>query len=263
MSLENRRFCRFSFKFSEIFRENFSSVIENIYDSVSKSTIPDFCSRSIRQVNETTSVIIRKDLTLGTDSAVVELIGSSMMRVNYEPRLATLVKEARALAGQGVELPREVRDLVERAGALSGHARALQQVATFHNTIGDRMVPSQRPLMLATALELARAVREQSGVVWSDPRAVDAYTIRLRELVRKFARQNSELAAKHAALRDLVAGLLKSGMINLVGSQSAWKEALRNIRAIVEGVESEYGNTKAWKLHWDRQLLKVLSIGYR
>lgn len=202
-------------------------------------------------------------MTLGTDSAVVELTGSSMMRVNYDPRLTILVKEARSLAGQGVELPREVRDLVERAGALGGRARALQQVATFHNTIGDRMVPSQRPLMLATALELSRAVREQSGVVWSDPRSVDTYTSRLRELVRKFARQNSELASKHAALQDLVAGLLKGEIVNLVSSQGAWKEALRNIRTIVEEVEKEYGNTKVWKLHWDRQLLKVLGVAYR
>lgn len=106
-----------------------------------------------------------------------------MMRVTYDPRLMTLIREARALSSQGVELPREVRDLIERAGTLAGRARALQQVATFHNTIGDRMVPSQRPLMLTTALELARAVQEQSGVAWSDPQAVDAYTARLKELV--------------------------------------------------------------------------------
>lgn len=80
-------------------------------------------------------------------------------------------------------MPREIGELAERAGALAGRARALQQVATFHNTIGDRMVPSQRPLMLVAALELARAVREQSGVAWNDPQRVDAYTARLRELV--------------------------------------------------------------------------------
>lgn len=105
------------------------------------------------------------------------------MRVNFDPRLTTLIREARGLAGQGVELPREVKDLVERASALTGRARALEQIANFHNTIGDRMIPSQKPLMLVTALELAGAVKEQSGVAWSDPRAVDAFTNRLRELV--------------------------------------------------------------------------------
>ncbi|XP_017764042.1 PREDICTED: cytoplasmic dynein 2 heavy chain 1 [Eufriesea mexicana] len=212
---------------------------------------------------ETKDAIAAKELTLGTDSAVVELTGTSMMRVTYDPRLMTLIREARALSSQGVELPREVRDLVERAGSLAGRARALQQVATFHNTIGDRMVPSQRPLMLTTALELARAVQEQSGVVWSDPQAVDVYTARLKELVRKFAQQNSELAAKHNALRDLVTNLLRGESVNMIGNQNAWKDALMNMRTIVDTVEVEYGNTKAWKLHWDRQLLKVLGVAYR
>lgn len=135
-------------------------------------------------MNNTKNEIARKELSLGTDSAVVELTGTSMMRVTYDPRLMTLIREARALSGEGVELPREIRELVDRAASLAGRARALQQVATFHNTIGDRMVPSQRPLMLTVALELARAVQEQSGVVWSDPHLVDAYTARLKELVR-------------------------------------------------------------------------------
>lgn len=143
-----------------------------------------FNALSLAQVNSTKNDIARKELSLGTDSPVVELTGTSMMRVTYDPRLMTLIREARALSGEGVELPREIRELMDRAASLAGRARALQQVATFHNTIGDRMVPSQRPLMLTIALELARAVQEQSGVVWSDPHLVDAYTARLKELVR-------------------------------------------------------------------------------
>nr|XP_012219219.1 PREDICTED: cytoplasmic dynein 2 heavy chain 1 [Linepithema humile] len=214
-------------------------------------------------VNNTKNDIARKELSLGTDSPVVELTGTSMMRVTYDPRLMTLIREARALSGEGVELPREVRELVDRAASLAGRARALQQVATFHNTIGDRMVPSQRPLMLTIALELARAVQEQSGVVWSDPHLVDAYITRLKELVAKFARQNSELISKHSTLRDYVSNLLKGDAVHLVGNQNIWKETLTSMRAIVDAVDSEYGNAKAWKLHWDRQLLKALGIAYR
>lgn len=135
-------------------------------------------------MNETKDSIVKKKLSLEVDSPVVELIGKNMMKVNYDPKLMALVKEARALSGMGIELPREIRNLVECAGALAGRARALQQIANFHNTIGDRMIVSQRPLMLSTALELARAVQEQSGVIWSDLHAVDAYTNRLREFVR-------------------------------------------------------------------------------
>ncbi|XP_071561821.1 cytoplasmic dynein 2 heavy chain 1 [Temnothorax nylanderi] len=214
-------------------------------------------------VNTTKDNITKKELSLGTDSPVVELTGTSMMRVTYDPRLMTLIREARALSGEGVELPREIRDLVDRAASLAGRARALQQVATFHNTIGDRMMPSQRPLMLTIALELARAVQEQSGVVWSDPHLVDVYTARLKELVVKFARQNSELISKHSTLRNYVSGLLKGDAVHLVGNQNIWKETLTSMRAIVDAVDSEYGNARAWKLHWDRQLLKALGVAYR
>ncbi|KAK0158915.1 hypothetical protein PV328_009853 [Microctonus aethiopoides] len=214
-------------------------------------------------MNETKDSIVKKKLSLEVDSPVVELIGKNMMKVNYDPKLMALVKEARALSGMGIELPREIRNLVECAGALAGRARALQQIANFHNTIGDRMIVSQRPLMLSTALELARAVQEQSGVIWSDLHAVDSYTNRLREFVQKFAKQNSELATKHIHLRDLVTNLLKGEVVNLVGSQVVWKDTLKKMRMIVDEVESVYGNSKAWKLHWDRQLLKVLGTAYR
>lgn len=81
--------------------------------------------------------------------------------------------------------------------------------------------------------------------------------------MKKFASQNSELATKHITLRDLTANLLKSEAIDLAANQNAWKDTLRDMRAIVDSVEAECGNTKAWKLHWDRQLLKALGVAYR
>lgn len=71
------------------------------------------------------------------------------------------------------------------------------------------------------------------------------------------------MAAKHATLRNLVLNLLKGETANLIGHQGIWKETLVNMRSIVDAVEAEYGNTKAWKLHWDRQLLKALGAAYR
>jgi len=81
--------------------------------------------------------------------------------------------------------------------------------------------------------------------------------------VVKFARQNSELISKHSTLRNYVSDLLKGDAVHLVGNQNVWKETLAKMRAIVDAVDSEYGNAKAWKLHWDRQLLKALGVAYR
>lgn len=79
----------------------------------------------------------------------------------------------------------------------------------------------------------------------------------------KFARQNAELISKHSTLREHVSNLLRGDAVHLVGNQNVWKETLMGMRAIVDAVDSEYGNAKAWKLHWDRQLLKALGVAYR
>ncbi len=41
----------------------------------------------------------------------------------------------------------------------SGQAIQLQKIANFHNTIGDRMIISQRPMMLEAAVGLAQLVK--------------------------------------------------------------------------------------------------------
>lgn len=240
---------------------------------------------SFRKVND---INASKDkLTLGTSKPVVHMSGTGMMRVNFDARLTTLIREARAMSGYGIELSADVRQLATAAGALVGRAKALQQLAQFHNTIGDRMVQSQRPLMLSSALGLARAVQQQSGVTWSDAQAVDAYIGKLKDLVRQkrtvkmsttfsliklnrysqqvnvFAQQNTDLNGKHAKLAVLTGNLLTKNGIDLAANQNLWTETLRTMRIIVDNVDAEYGNSKTWKLHWDRQLLKALGVAYR
>lgn len=51
--------------------------------------------------------------------------------------------------------------------------------------------------MLAAAVELARLVREQHNVTWSDTAAVDLYIERLQAAVQRLYRENNKLAAYH------------------------------------------------------------------
>ena len=98
------------------------------------------------------------------------------------------------------------------------------QVANFHNTIGDRMIASQRPMMLEAALDLARLVQEQNGVTWSDTAAVDKYIVRLQTAVERLSRENNKLASYHAQIRDKVIQLVTL-IINLVMiKQLRWLE---------------------------------------
>jgi hypothetical protein len=72
------------------------------------------------------------------------------------------------------------------------------------------MIPSQRPMMLEAALDLAHLVEEQNGVTWSDTAAVDKYIACLQTAVERLSRENNKLASYHAQIRDKVIHLVTS-----------------------------------------------------
>lgn len=65
-------------------------------------------------------------------------------------------------------------------------------MASFHNTLGERMIPSTRPLMLTAALELSTLVQEQQPLYWSDGQRIADYTERLKRVVLKLEAQVAE-----------------------------------------------------------------------
>ena len=60
--------------------------------------------------------------------------------------------------------------------------RDLERIANFHNTIGDRMITSQRPLMLDAAVSLAQLVKEQTDMTWNNPDKVQRYITKLQQV---------------------------------------------------------------------------------
>ena len=77
--------------------------------------------------------------------------------------------EVRLLAGQGYNIPHKIMTISEQARKFAKLARDLERIASFHNTIGDRMITSQRPLMLDAAVSLAQLVKEQTDMTWNNP----------------------------------------------------------------------------------------------
>lgn len=126
------------------------------------------------------------------------------MHVNYSLRLVGLIREVRQLAVLGYKIPIKIQQVANLAKQFMKQAKSLQQVANFHNTIGDRMIPSQRPMMLEAALKLAELVDEQNGVTWSDTKAVDRYISKLQTAVERLSRENNKLASYHLQIRDKV-----------------------------------------------------------
>lgn len=66
------------------------------------------------------------------------------------------------------------------------------------------MVPSQRPMMLAGALELSKLVQEQEVVSWGDVKSVEKYVECLQLAVEKLASQNDLLTMYHVRIMQKV-----------------------------------------------------------
>ncbi|XP_013138537.1 PREDICTED: cytoplasmic dynein 2 heavy chain 1-like [Papilio polytes] len=133
-------------------------------------------------------------------------------------------------------------------------------VASFHNTLGERMIPSTRPMMLQAALELAALVQDHRPVYWQDTDQLADYTDKLKNMVLKLETQNSYLTSQHIAIRNIVEKLFDT---ELLVKQADWKKSIKLIRDIIEKVESEgYKNSEQWRAHWDWQLCKALECQY-
>ncbi|KAM3968298.1 LOW QUALITY PROTEIN: dynein cytoplasmic heavy chain beethoven [Aphomia sociella] len=199
-------------------------------------------------------------LQLAMDKPVVEFCSSDrLMVVNFNPRLVWAEQEARALAACALPPPPAAAALDALAAALV-YARTLQQVASFHNTLGERMIPSTRPMMLQAALDLSALVQDQKSVYWDDVNQLASYTDKLKKAVLKLETQNTYLTSQHVAIRNIVENLIDT---ELLAQLSEWKKSIKEIRDIIEKVESKgYKNTELWRSHWDWQLYKALECQY-
>ncbi|CAG9090821.1 unnamed protein product [Plutella xylostella] len=164
------------------------------------------------------------------------------------------------MAALGLPPPPPVTEALDNLSRLVQHARQLQQVASFHNTMGERMIPSTRPMMLQAALDLSALVQDQKAVYWDSDGQVAAYAERLKKAVLKLETQNSYLTSQHVAIRNIVAVLMDT---ELLAKQAEWKKKIKEIREIIEKVEANgYKNTELWRTHWDWQLYKALECQY-
>uniref|UniRef100_A0A2A4JRE1 Dynein heavy chain, cytoplasmic n=1 Tax=Heliothis virescens TaxID=7102 RepID=A0A2A4JRE1_HELVI len=199
-------------------------------------------------------------LQISTDKPVVEFSSTSrLMVVNFNPGLVRAELEARALAAMRLPPPPAAAVLDTLSTALA-HARPLQQVASFHNTLGERMIPSTRPMMLQAALDLSNLVQDQKAVYWDDVEQLSNYTEKLKKIVLKLETQNTYLTGQHVAIRNIVQKLIET---ELLAKQSEWKKGVKDIRDIIDTVESNgYKNTELWRSHWDWQLYKALEYQY-
>lgn len=66
------------------------------------------------------------------------------------------------------------------------------------------MIPSQRPMMLSSAVELLNLVKRQQSVKWSDISSVNSYILEMRKIMEKISVENQSLANYHQVISNKV-----------------------------------------------------------
>ncbi|KAH8249647.1 hypothetical protein KR032_011100, partial [Drosophila birchii] len=251
--------------------------IEKVSHLISGREGFDKINKAVQEIKEETESLLRTnfeiwsgqcstavksgELRLRDDQAVVkfEKEGRQLMRVTFNPKLVTFCQDVREFENLGYNVPLELRAAATHAAKYMCYARRLQQIATFHNTIGDRMIPCQRPIMLKNALELQRLVQSET-VAWQDESSVQRYVDILQAAVSKLSTDNTLLVGYHEQAKRTVMKLMST---DLFTQNQIWKDELRHLRELVATLERQgYTHLDAFKLHWDHQLYKVLEYQY-
>ncbi|XP_017012255.3 cytoplasmic dynein 2 heavy chain 1 [Drosophila takahashii] len=251
--------------------------IEKVSHLISGREGFDKINKAVQEIKEETESLLRTnfeiwsgqcstavksgELRLRDDQAVVkfEKEGRQLMRVTFNPKLVTFCQDVREFENLGYSVPLELRAAATHAAKYMCYARRLQQIATFHNTIGDRMIPCQRPIMLKNALELQRLVQSET-VAWQDESSVQRYVDILQAAVSKLSKDNTLLVGYHEQAKRTVMKLMST---DLFTQNQIWKDELRHLRELVATLERQgYTHLDAFKLHWDHQLYKVLEYQY-
>lgn len=66
------------------------------------------------------------------------------------------------------------------------------------------MIPSQRPMMLASAIKLLNLVKRQQSVTWTDIDSIDNYILEMRKLMENISLENQTLANYHQVISNKV-----------------------------------------------------------
>lgn len=66
------------------------------------------------------------------------------------------------------------------------------------------MIPSQRPMMLSSAVQLSNLVKGQQSVTWTDISSIDNYIMEMRKIMEKISLENQTLANYHQFISNKV-----------------------------------------------------------
>eukprot|EP00892_Ulva_mutabilis_P012058 jgi/Ulvmu1/9224/UM005_0324.1 len=195
-----------------------------------------------------------------------DAVAGCHLKVFFSCRLTDVVTQVRDVAALGFRIPITVAQEVKIAEKFYHYGMALQQVANFHNTMADHLLECHKPCLLESAKAFeAVCLRPVDGqgraITWSTGGALDAYMSRLQAARQTLLDKNNALRAKHAAIAEQMGALAR---LDLVQQRKRWFAAVENIRRTFHRAEGEFPRELqiAWRLYWDKQLLKVLDAQF-
>uniref|UniRef100_A0A670IVV3 Dynein cytoplasmic 2 heavy chain 1 n=1 Tax=Podarcis muralis TaxID=64176 RepID=A0A670IVV3_PODMU len=209
----------------------------------------------------------KSGLCLQASSPVMELDHSDgALKIHYSDRLVVLLREVRQLSALGFVIPAKIQQTSSTAQKFCKQAVILKQVAHFYNSIDQQMIPSQKPMMLQSALAFEQIIKHSKAegqITWDNPKELEAYIKKLQIAAERLATENRKLRKWHTNFTEKVVGLMN---IDLLRQQQRWKDGLQELRGVFSNLESQgflARDMKAWRLHWNHQLYKALEHQYQ
>ncbi|XP_013915709.1 PREDICTED: cytoplasmic dynein 2 heavy chain 1 [Thamnophis sirtalis] len=209
----------------------------------------------------------KSGLCIQANSPVMELNHSDgALKIHYSDRLVTLLREVRQLSALGFVIPVKIQQASNTAENFCKQAVILKQVAHFYNSIDQQMIPSQKPMMLQSALAFEQIIKHSKAegqITWDNPKELDMYIKKLQSAAERLATENRKLRKWHMSFVEKVVGLMN---IDLLRQQQRWKDGLQELRGGFSSLESQgflSNDMKAWRLHWNHQLYKALEHQYQ
>ncbi|WIA17572.1 hypothetical protein OEZ85_014399 [Tetradesmus obliquus] len=193
---------------------------------------------------------------------------SSHVRCQFSEGLVGLLREVRQLQALGFSMRRELLAEVETAGKFYRYGMVLQQCAHFYNNIATEMIPCQKPLMLADAVEFEKVLmnpKDATGrdITWHNASALEGYVRRLSAVAERLAASNRQLRQWHSVLAGKVVMLMST---DLVRHKDTWVSIVKDMRSIFANLEAQgypRERQEVWRAHWDFQLFKALEVQFR
>lgn len=217
--------------------------------------IDEYLNQQFRSWEENVQVKMQSGtLVLRMDKQLMQLDEvSGFFRVNFSDELVTLVQDVRSLKELGFRIRKPVMELSEQAKKMYKEGLALKQIANFYNSMSSQIIPSQKKMLLGSALKFEKAVKAKSG---QDPAEVEMYIANVQKAAQGLMIEIRQLRKLHSNLTEEVVELMST---DLLRSRKIWDEKVNLMNRVMGG----RSNAGFWRKHWDRQLFKALDFQYK